>query len=68
MKIVQSRCGAAPSLEVSMARLDRVWSSLGWWQVPIPLQADPDLTGLRRNYQGENLHLHLLTPPTFTAF
>lgn len=32
-----------------------------------PLQAGPDLTGLRRNYQGEKLRGHLLTPPALTA-
>ena len=28
---------AAPSLEVSKARLDRAWSNLGWWKVSLPM-------------------------------
>ena len=31
---------AAPSLEVSEARLDRAWSNLGLWKMSLPMAGD----------------------------
>jgi len=44
---------AAPSLAVLKARLDRAWSTLGWWKASLPSARGGELGDLYRSLPNQ---------------